>query len=95
MTSIRLTGEIQFTAYGRQLFYLDPRRRQLKLANREISLSKKRTGNLLQFKLNEENLEDIPDVRDYAKRRGILDHGEITVGDILSLLVSDLNYKSS
>jgi len=60
--SLRLTGQIKFTNYGRQLFYLDPKRRNLKLAAREKLIREKRVGNPLQFKLTLENLMSIPDV---------------------------------
>ena len=90
MNSIRVTGEIQLTDYARQLYYLDPRRRHIKLANKELSMSKKRTGNPLQFKVNLENLSDIPDVRDYVMNRGILQEGDVTIRDLLSVMLNDI-----
>jgi len=72
--------------------FLDPKNRHLKIASNEISLSKKRTGNPLQYKVNLDHATEIPDVKDYMLRRGILENGEVSFRDLLSVLVSDLNF---
>ena len=71
---------------------MDPRRRSLKLATREQSIREKRVGNPLHFKLTLQNLNEIPDVRDYVSGSGILELNEVSIRHLLSILVSDLNY---